>query len=76
MAAKYSPTVLYCRGSSSARSANVVAQTDRTYAHTCMCVGAREADAMEAETRGRRISYGRVVTRVEYHRVGELLCVR
>lgn len=65
MAAKYSPTVLYCRGSSSARSANVVARTDRTCARACGCARAREG----AETEGRRISYGRaVVARVEYHR--------
>lgn len=60
MAAKYSPTVLYCRGSSSARSANVVAR-DRTSA--CGCVRANA----KGEKEGRRISYGRVVVRVEYH---------
>jgi len=50
MAAKYSPIVLYCRGSSSARSENVVARRDRTNA--CGCVRANVRGEMK---RGRSL---------------------
>ncbi|KAL0128708.1 hypothetical protein PUN28_003817 [Cardiocondyla obscurior] len=69
MAAKYSPTVLYCRGSSSARSANVVAR-GRTCA--CGCVRADDATGRDAKRDGNRASYG-CALRIT---VTGLLCVR
>jgi len=65
MAAKYSPIVLYCRGSSSARSENVVARRNRTNA--CGCVRAKGRDEK------RRVSLGALLLFMLI--IGGLLCV-